>query len=64
MNKFYSHVNIAIVFDKLPKKYLGRKVINGDLSDLRFKDDQNVIVCLLAKGDAKKDFSNFVVRGA
>ena len=63
LNKFYSHVNIAIVFDKLPKKYLGRKVINGDLSDLRFKDDQNVIVGLLAKGDAKKDFSNFVVRG-
>ena len=63
LNKFYNDVNIAVVFDKLPKKYLGRKVINGDLSDLRFKDDAGVIVGLIAKGDAKKDFSNFVVRG-
>ena len=29
----------------------------------KFKDDNNVIVGLLAKGDAKKDYSNFVVRG-
>jgi len=63
LNHYEPNVNIAIVFDKLPSTYLGRKVINGDLSDLRFKDDKNVIVGLIAKGDAKKDFSNFVVRG-
>tara|TARA_R100000655_G_scaffold15468_2_gene34325 strand:- start:761 stop:1468 length:708 start_codon:yes stop_codon:yes gene_type:complete len=64
LNHYEPNVNIAIVFDKLPSTYLGRKVINGDLSDLRFKDDKSVIVGLLAKGDAKKDFSNFVIRGA
>ena len=36
-------------------------LINGDLSDLRFLDDQNSIVLLKAKGDAKKDNSNFVI---
>ena len=31
--------NVAVVFqDKLPKKWLNKKVINGDLHDLRFKD--------------------------
>jgi len=59
----YKAVNVAVVFDKLPSKYLGRTVINGDLSDLRFKDAEGVIVGLVAKGDAKKDNSNFVVRG-
>jgi hypothetical protein len=63
LNHYTPNANIAVVFDKLPKKYLGRKVVNGDLSDLRFKDDKNVIVGLIAKGDAKKDYSNFVVRG-
>ena len=36
-------------------------LINGDLSDLRFLDDPNSIVLLKAKGDAKKDSSNFVI---
>ena len=47
---------------KLPKKYLGRKVINGDKTDLRFTDPKNIIVGLIPKGDAKKDTSGFVVR--
>ena len=64
LNHYEPNKNIAVVFDKLPVKYLGRKVINGDLSDLRFKDDDGVIVGLIAKGYAKKDYSNFVVRGA
>ena len=54
--------NIAIVFNKLPKKYLGRRVIDGDISDLRFKDPKGVIVGLLAKGKAKKDPSGFTVK--
>jgi len=53
--------NIAVVFKKLPKKYMGRKVIDGDINDLRFLDKQNSIVGLLAKGKAKKDISGFVV---
>jgi len=54
--------NIAVVFrNRLPKTYLGKKVINGDLNDLRFLDKKNVIVGLVAKGKGKKDDSGFVV---
>lgn len=60
-------VNVAVVFDTkrgqpLPKTWHGHKVINGDLSDLRFKDPKGVIVGLRAKGRAKKDCTGFVVR--
>ena len=54
--------NVAIVFKnkKLPKRYLGFKVINADKSDLRFKDPCNTIAGLYAKGRAKKDITGFV----
>ena len=54
--------NIATVFrKKLPKKWLGRKVINGDLSDLRhLEDGKKIIVGLTAKGKAIKNFNGFV----
>lgn len=55
-------MNVAVVFRKdLPATYLGRTVINGDETDLRFLDEKNVIVGLKAKGKAKKDASGFVV---
>ena len=54
-------MNVAVVFNKLPETYLGRKVINGDETDLRFLDERGVIVGLKAKGKAKKDTSGFVV---
>jgi hypothetical protein len=54
--------NIAAVFDKLPDTYLGKKVIDGDETDLRFMDDKNVIVGLKAKGRGKKDSSGFVIK--
>jgi len=54
--------NVAVVFDKLPKTYLGKKVIDGDESDLRFLDEKNVIVGLKAKGKGKKDNSGFVIK--
>ena len=41
--------NVAMVFDNLPETYKGYKVINGDESDLRFKDEKNVIVGLKYK---------------
>jgi len=41
-----------------PKLY---KVIDGDYHDLRFLDEENVIVGLKAKGDAKGDESGFVI---
>jgi hypothetical protein len=40
----------------------GLNFVNGDLSDLRFLDSSNSLVCLKAKGDAKKDTSGFVIQ--
>ena len=54
--------NVAVVFkNELPKFWKGFKVINGDLTDLRYFDPTNVVVGLTAKGKAKKDTSGFVV---
>jgi hypothetical protein len=53
--------NVAAVFNKLPLSYAGYPVINGDLSDERWKDPKGVIVGLKAKGDAKKDNSGFTI---
>lgn len=54
--------NVAVVFDKLPETWQGKKVVNGDESDLRFLDEKNVVVGLVTKGKAKKDESGFVVK--
>ncbi len=53
--------NVAVVFDVLPETYLGYKVIDGTETDLRFLDEKNVIVGLIAKGKAKKDNSGFTI---
>lgn len=58
-------VNVAVVFhvkkgQPLPTQYMGAKVIDGDLSDLRFTDKKGVVVGLRAKGRAKKDCTGFV----
>ena len=58
---FERGMNVAVVFDKLPKTFLGRKVIDGTLTDLRFLDPKGVVVGLEAKGKAKTDRSGFVV---
>lgn len=55
-------LNVAVVFKKeLPAQYIGRPVVNGDDTDLRFLDPKGVIVGLKAKGKAKKDTTGFVV---
>lgn len=61
-------VNVAVVFrDKQTVErfkalgFLGRRVVDGDESDLRFLDGEGVIVALYAKGTAKRDQSGFVV---
>jgi len=60
--------NVAVVFDKVPVgiKLWGSKVVDGDLSDLRFLDVKKgrkpVIVGLKAKGKARQDKSSFVIR--
>jgi len=54
--------NIAVVFDKLPKTYMGKRVVSGDNTDLRFLDPKGVIVGLTAKGKGRNDESGFTVR--
>tara|TARA_R100000426_G_scaffold67383_1_gene46941 strand:+ start:769 stop:1452 length:684 start_codon:yes stop_codon:yes gene_type:complete len=54
--------NVAVVFrGHLPSEWKGIKVVDGDVSDLRFQDEQGVIVGLVAKGLGKKDETGFVV---
>ena len=61
--RFYGNaVNFAAVFKKaIPAYFLGRHVVNGDESDLRFLDRRGVVVGLVAKGKARRDTSGFVV---
>jgi hypothetical protein len=56
--------NVAVVFSskQLPKTWNGYRVIDGDISDVRFMDSPNVIVGLKAKGLARTDESGFVVQ--
>lgn len=55
-------VNYAVVFRKaLPATFLGRPVVSGDDSDLRFGDDIGQVVGLVAKGRGKKDDEGFIV---
>lgn len=59
-------VNVAVVFSTprgrpLPATWRGWRVIDGDVSDLRFLDPAGVIVGLRAKGPARKDTSGFVI---
>lgn len=54
--------NVTVVFRKtLPATWNGYRVVNGDLSDLRFADGVGVVVGLTAKGKAKHDTSGFVI---
>jgi len=54
-------VNVAVVFmNKLPKKWMHKKVINGDKHDLRFKDARGVIVGLVAKGLGRNINNRFI----
>ena len=49
-SKIHAGVNVAMVFyPAIPEEYKGFKVINGDETDLRFKDEKNVIVGLKYK---------------
>lgn len=48
--------NVAIVFSEwshLPKEYMGYTVIDGDMTDVRWKDPAGVIVGLKRKGSMK-----------
>ena len=59
-----SGLRIAVVFrdkHRIPARFKGLDVVNGDNSDVRHIDPHGVIVALFAKGKAKKDYSGFVV---
>jgi len=54
--------NVAVIFDTprtqdLPATYYGTPVVDGDKSDLRFKDPDAVIVGLRSKGTLRRDNS-------
>jgi hypothetical protein len=58
-------MNVVVVFarkkkDPLPDKFWQKRVIDGDVSDLRFLDPKGVIVGLRSKGRGKQDKSGFV----
>ena len=53
---------IAVVFSKkIPETFLGMEVIDGDKHDLRFTEQRNVIIGLIAKGKARNVESDFVI---
>ena len=54
--------NVAVVFDRLPSKWMGYKVLSGDDTDTRFLDPAGRVIGLVAKGRAKKDKTGFVVK--
>ena len=55
--------NVAVAFHgkTLPETFAGRRVINGDETDVRFFDDTNVVVGLTFKGSASNDTEGFAV---
>ena len=58
MNLLKRGINVAMVFDKLPKTYEGYEVINADLDDLRFLDKKGVICGLKYKKMTGKGADN------
>lgn len=57
-------MRIAVVFrDRkgIPATFLDMDCVDGDDSDIRHLDPQGVVVALYAKGNAKSDYSGFVV---
>lgn len=50
--------NVAMVFDKVPETFEGYTVVNGDETDLRFKDAKGVIVGLKYKKLTGKGVDN------
>jgi hypothetical protein len=55
--------NVAVAFHgkTLPATFKGREVINGDDTDVRFYDPENVVVGLTFKGSASNDTHGFAV---
>lgn len=64
LNALNEGVRLAVVFEKLPEKFWGREVIDGDTYDMRYIDENDVIVGLKYKKVRNKldlSKSSFVV---
>lgn len=62
LSTYGNRVGVAVVFKcKSPPRFLGRPVINGDETDLRFLDTPGSVIALKAKGSGKRDTSGFAV---
>jgi len=58
-----NNIRVAVVFNKVPTEFWNRKVIDGDLYDMRYKDKKNVIVGLKYKRVRNKLTKNkFVIQ--
>jgi hypothetical protein len=59
-----NNVRVCVVFDKVPESYMGYKVINADLYDMRYLDPTNVICGVKFKKVRNKldKNSTFVIR--
>lgn len=57
-------VKVAMVFEKVPEYFMGYKVVNGDLYDMRYKDQAGSIIGLKFKTVREKLEKNntFVIR--
>jgi len=59
-----NNIRVAVVFKNVPEEWQGYQVVDGDLYDMRYKDDKRVIVGLKYKRVREKLNSNikFVVQ--
>ena len=55
-------MNLAVVFDEIPRMWQGKPVISGDEDDLRFLDPPGYVIGLKAKGLAVNVQSTFIQR--
>ena len=58
MEMLKNKISVAIVFSELPETYMGYKVINGDLHDMRYSEEKGVIIGLKYKKGLTKGFDN------
>lgn len=62
VNMLNNNIRVAVVFKEVPTKFWGRKVIDGDVYDMRYHDKKNVIVGLKYKSVRNKlTTSSFVI---
>jgi len=54
-------INVAAVFNEVPKVWRGVDVVDGDKSDLQMLKYNGVILGLRAKGSARKDTTGFTI---